>query len=208
MICLKKIKLIAATGNKNKLKEFSEIFSSYGFDVELRSAADCGVYEFPEEDESTFIGNAFIKAKHLYKNVEIDDYTVVLADDSGLMVDALGGAPGVFSARYAGENATDDDRINKLLKELDGVAEKDRTAAFVCSIAVILPDGTKLNTDGFLRGRIAFEKKGSNGFGYDPIMYVPEYDKHVAELSSEQKNEISHRGEALRLMADKLKNVF
>ena len=95
-----------------------------------------------------------------------------------------------------------------MLGELKTTEENDRTAAFVCSIAVILPDGTKLSTDGFLRGRIAFEKKGSNGFGYDPIMYVPEYDKTVAELSPEQKNEISHRGEALRLMADKLKNAF
>ena len=205
---MKKIKIIAATGNKNKLKEFREIFSAYGFDVEMKSAADCGIFEFPEETEKTFIGNAFIKAQYIYENAEIDDDTIVLADDSGLTVDALGGAPGVFSARYAGENSSGDERINKLLKELDGVAENDRTAAFVCSIAVILPDGTKLNTDGFLRGRIGFEKKGSNGFGYDPIVYVPEYDKMVAELSSEQKNEISHRGEALRLMADKLKNVF
>ena len=205
---MKKIKVIAATGNKNKLKEFGEIFSFFFFDVEMKSAADCGIFEFPEETEKTFIGNAFIKAQYIYDNVNKDSETIVLADDSGLTVDALDGAPGVFSARYAGEDATDDDRINKLLGELDGVAENDRTAAFVCSIAVILPDGTKLNTDGFLRGRIAFEKKGSNGFGYDPIMYVPEFDKTVAELSSEQKNEISHRGEALRLMADKLKNVF
>lgn len=205
---MKKIKLIAATGNKNKLKEFAEIFSAYGFDVEMKSAADCGIFEFPEETENTFIGNAFIKAQYLYDNVLIDENTVVLADDSGLMVDALGGAPGVFSARYAGENASDDDKINKLLSELSNVPEDKRTAAFVCSIAVILPDGTRLNSDGFLRGRISFEKAGSNGFGYDPIMYVPEYGKTTAELTAEEKNKISHRGEALRLMADKLKNVF
>ncbi|MBQ8164927.1 MAG: XTP/dITP diphosphatase [Clostridia bacterium] len=205
---MKKIKIIAATGNKNKLKEFGEIFSSYGFDVEMKSAAQCGVHDFPEETESTFIGNAFIKAQYMYDNVEIDENTVVLADDSGLSVDALDGAPGVFSARYAGEDATDDDRINKLLSELKNVPEEKRTAAFVCSIAVILPDGKKLNTDGYMKGRIAFEKKGENGFGYDPIMYIPEFNKTVAELSSDEKNKISHRGEALRIMADKIKNVF
>lgn len=205
---LKKIKIIAATGNKNKLKEFGEIFSSFGFNVEMKSAAECNVFEFPEETEETFIGNAFIKAQFLYENSDIDDSTVVLADDSGLVVDALNGAPGVYSARYAGADASDNDRINKILSELNDVPEEKRTASFVCSIAVILPDGSRLNTDGFMKGRIAFEKKGENGFGYDPIMYIPEYGKHVAELSSEEKNRISHRGEALRLMAEKLKNVF
>ncbi len=205
---MKNLTIIAATGNKNKLKEFKEIFESYGFAVEMKSAAECGICDFPEENENTFIGNALIKARFMHQNVIHSENTVVIADDSGLTVDALDGAPGVHTARYAGENASDDDKMNKLLSALEGIPDSERTAAFVCSIAAILPDGTEVCTDGYMKGRIAFVKKGTNGFGYDPIMYIPEYCMNVAELTSEQKNEISHRGKALRAMADKLNSIF
>lgn len=205
---MKKLTVVAATGNKNKLKEFKEILSVYGFDADIKSASDLGIHDFPEETEENFIGNALIKARFIFENIDVTDNTVVIADDSGLCVDALGGAPGVYSARYAGENASDDDRINKLLEELKDVADMDRTARFICSIATVLPDGRELCSDGFMHGIISREKHGQNGFGYDPVMYIPEFKCCVAELSADEKNKISHRGAALRKMADELKKIF
>jgi len=132
----------------------------------------------------------------------------VLADDSGLEVDFLNGAPGVYSARYAGEGASDSDNNRKLLKALEGVPEEKRTARFVCAIAVILEDGKVLTVRGTCEGRIGFEPAGTNGFGYDPLFYVPELGMTIAQMDSATKNSISHRGKALRLMAEQLKGLI
>ena len=133
------------------------------------------------------------------------DYPI-LADDSGICVEALGGAPGVRSARYAGDNATDEDRINKLLTELGD--NKNRRAKFVTSVAFIMPDGTEITAEGEVKGTITKEPKGENGFGYDPILWLPEYGKTSAELTMEEKNRISHRGKALERMKDALKEAL
>ena len=154
-----------------------------------------------EETGDTFVKNALIKARAV---AMVCDYPI-LADDSGICVEALGGAPGVRSARYAGDNATDEDRINKLLTELGD--NENRRAKFVTSVAFIMPDGTEITAEGEVKGTITKEPKGENGFGYDPIFYLPEFGKSSAEISPEQKNRISHRGKALRMMKDKIKEL-
>ena len=192
------MKIIAATNNKNKVREISEIFTPLGFEVISQSEA--GIDVEVEETGSTFEQNALIKARAVA--MLTDDY--VIADDSGLCVDALGGRPGVMSARYAGSGATDADRIEKLLGELNG--ETNRSAKFVCSIAFIYPDGRELVAMGEVKGHILDEPRGENGFGYDPVFFSDELSKTFAEATNEEKNSVSHRGRALAAMYEKIIN--
>ena len=187
-------KVIFATGNQGKMKEIREILGD--LDIELLSLKDAGIDADIVEDGKTFEENAQIKAK------TICDLTgeIVLADDSGLEVDYLDGAPGIYSARYMGEDTSYDIKNQAILDRLKGVPKEQRTARFVCAIAAVLPDGKTLVTRETIEGYIGECPAGENGFGYDPIFYVDEYHCSTAELTEEQKNEISHRGKALRSM--------
>lgn len=190
-------KIILASNNKNKIREISQILAPLGYEVisQREAGADFEV----EETGKTFAENAAIKARAVY------DYckTAVIADDSGLEVDFLNGAPGVYSHRYAGENATDADRNDKLLSELSGVPEEKRGAQFVCVICFIDENGREDFVKGVCRGMIGFEPKGENGFGYDPVFMCGE--KSFAELSAEEKNKISHRAKALDGLCELIK---
>ncbi len=192
------MKIFLATGNKHKIEEITAIFKNVK-NIEILSIKD-GI-DIPEvvEDGDTFEANSAKKA------LEIAKYTgmITIADDSGLCVDALNGAPGVYSARYAGENATDEDRYNKVLEEMKDVPEDKRTARFVSSICCILEDGTVITAEGYSEGKIAYEPHGTEGFGYDPI-FITDSGKSFAELTSEEKDAISHRGNALRILREKL----
>lgn len=194
-------KLIVATKNKGKMKEIEEILT--GLPYEVASMEDVGLSQDIDEYGSTFEENALIKAR------EIAEITgeMVIADDSGLEVDSLNGAPGIYSARYAGEGASDSDRNDKLLNELKDVPFEKRTARFVCVIAVVFPEGESFTVRGTCEGYIEFEPRGNHGFGYDPLFFMQEYHKTVAEMNSEEKNQISHRGNALRQMLKKLKEI-
>ncbi len=195
------MRIVVATRNKGKIKEIKEILNS--IDINAISMAERGIDIEVNEDGATFKENAFKKAKEI---MEICG-EVTLADDSGLEVDYLGGAPGVCSARYAGENATDNDRNRKLLKELEGVPLEKRSARFVCAIACVFPNGETIETQGECEGFIAIEPKGSNGFGYDPVFYVKDYDLMMAELDTGIKNRISHRAKALDNFKHKILEV-
>ena len=192
------MRIIAATNNKGKLREFGEILSPLGFEVV--SLHEAGIYAEVEETGSTFEENALIKARA----VSLLSNSPVIADDSGLCVDALEGRPGVRSARWAGEGATDAQRIDKLLSELEGV--EDRSARFVSAVAFIDTDGTAITAEGSVEGIILYKPVGNNGFGYDPVFFCTELQKSFAEVSDEQKNSVSHRGRALRAIAKMLKN--
>jgi len=186
------MKLVIATGNRNKILEIKEKFSETEH-LEILSLSD--FKNIPEiiEDADTFSGNAIKKAR------VIRDFTSLpsLADDSGLVIDALNGEPGVFSARYGGEGLTDRDRYLLVLDKMKGVPDYERSARFVCSIAIALPDGREFLSEGLCEGRIALVPCGDKGFGYDPIFYLPEYGRTMAELTLDIKNSISHRGKAL-----------
>lgn len=194
------MKIIAATKNQNKIREISEKFAPLGFEV--ISQSDAGIDIDVEETGDTFAKNALIKARAVA--MVCDDY--VLADDSGLCVDALGGRPGVFSARYAGEGAPDSAKIEKILGELEG--EENRTAKFVTNIAFIFPDGREIVTQGEVLGRILRESRGENGFGYDPIFFSDELSKTFAEATLEEKNTVSHRSRALSALYDEIKDLI
>lgn len=194
------MRVIAATGNMGKVREMSKIFGKLG--IEIISQRNAGIIAEIEESGSTFEENALIKAKAI---AMLCDYPVI-ADDSGLCVDALNGAPGIYSSRFAGEGASDDDRIKKLLSELEG--SENRCAKFVCAVAFILPNGREITAHGEVRGKILTEKCGENGFGYDPVFYCDELGKTFAQASDEEKNLISHRGRALTSLYEKLKAVL
>lgn len=192
-------RLIFATKNKNKMKEIREILDGKGY--EILSMEEAGIDIDVVEDGTTFEENALIKSR------AIRDYVkdaVVLADDSGLEVDYLGGAPGIYSARWQGEDTSYTIKNQILLNKLEGVPEDDRTARFVCAMAAAFPDGTDKVVRGTIEGIIGYESAGENGFGYDPIFFVPEYKCTTAEMTLQQKNEISHRGKALRMIAEYL----
>lgn len=191
------MKVIIASNNKGKIREFKEILTPLGY--EPVSMKEAGVDIEIVEDGETFSENAHIKAKTIYDLLK----TPVIADDSGLMVDFLDGAPGVYSARYAGENANDLDRINKVLSEMQNVEKPLRNAKFVCSLYFIKDDDTELCVNGECEGFIGYEPVGENGFGYDPIFMLDD-DTSMAMISAEKKNEISHRGKALRALAKAL----
>lgn len=191
------MKIILASNNKNKIFELKQILSPLGY--EIISQSEAGVNIEVEENGTTFEENSMIKAKAVY---EISKMSVI-ADDSGLEVDYLGKAPGVYSHRYAGENATDKDRCEKILNELNGISDEKRTARFVCVISYIDSNGNASVLRGECEGVIGREMKGDNGFGYDPIFMIG--DKSFAEISSEEKNKISHRANALKKLTEKLK---
>lgn len=193
-------KIIVATGNEGKMREIREILR--GKDIEFASLKDENLLDVEIiEDGKTFEENAIIKARTISKLTK----KMVLADDSGLEVDYLGGAPGVYSARYLGEDTSYTIKNNHIINELDGVEDAKRTARFVCVMACVFPDGKVVTARGVIEGRIGYEEKGDNGFGYDPIFYVPELGCTTAQLSADEKNRISHRGKALRAMYHELK---
>lgn len=189
---------IIATHNPGKVKEFKDILASKGYDV--KSLADIGFLEEIEETGHTFEENAVLKAEAVAKAVN----KMVIADDSGLSVDNLGGSPGVYSARYAGEQKDDMANINKVLQELKGIEKEQRTARFRCALAVSIPGEETKTVEGHVEGYIAEEPKGENGFGYDPIFIVKDKDKTMAELTSDEKNKISHRANALKKLSQLL----
>ena len=194
-------KLIFATGNAGKMKEIREILGRPG--LTILSQKEAGITSDAEENGTTFEANALIKARAVAAQTD----ALVLADDSGLEIDYLNGEPGVYSARYMGEDTSYEIKNQKLLDLLAGVSEKKRTARFVCVIAAVLPDGREFTTKGTIEGIIGYESRGEGGFGYDPIFFVPEFGCSTAELTMEQKNKISHRGKALRAMKEVLKEV-
>lgn len=183
--------LVIATKNQGKAREYREMLAPYN--VEVKTLADFPTPIKINENGTTFLENATIKAQTVMKELNLP----VMADDSGLMVDALNGQPGVHSARYAGDH---DDQANneKLLRELGDLPKEKRTAHFHTTIVALKPDGAKLITNGRVDGLILKSPRGENGFGYDPLFYVPKFGKAMAELTAEQKNSISHRGQALR----------
>ncbi len=170
---------------------------------EILSMKEAGIETDAVEDGKTYEENALIKARA----VAAAAGELVLADDSGLEIDYLGKEPGVYSARYLGEDTPYSIKNAELIRRLEGVPEEERTARFVCAIAAVLPDGREITVRAAIEGRIGYEEKGSNGFGYDPIFYVPEFGKTTAELTEEEKNQVSHRGKALRLMKEELKKL-
>ena len=188
-------KIIFATGNENKMKEIRMILADLG--TPILSMKEAGISVDVVEDGTTFEENALIKATEIAKEVE---NCIVLADDSGLEIDYLNKEPGIYSARYAGEHTSYDIKNNLLLERLAGVPDEKRTARFVCAVAAAFPDGSTEVVRGTIEGRIGYEIAGENGFGYDPIFYVPEYGCTTAEMDPETKNELSHRGNALRAM--------
>jgi XTP/dITP diphosphohydrolase len=191
-------KLVFATGNMDKLREIKQILAD--LDVEVLSMKEAGVNVDIVEDGKTFEENALIKARAVSKA----SGHLALADDSGLEVDALDKEPGIYSARYMGEDTSYDIKNNNIIERLAGVPDEERTARFVCAMAAVFPDGTEKTFVRTMEGRIGYEIAGANGFGYDPIFYLPEYGKTSAEISPEEKNEISHRGKALRALAEYL----
>lgn len=191
--------MIFATGNMGKLKEIKDILGDIG--EEIISMKDAGIDVDIEENGSTFEENAIIKAKAI---MELTGQ-IVLADDSGLEVDALNKEPGIYSARYMGVDTSYDIKNRNIIERLEGVEGDDRSARFVCAIAAAFPDGEVIVTRGTIEGIIAKEPAGENGFGFDPIVYVPEYGMTTGQMAPEQKNQISHRGKALMEMKKILK---
>jgi len=196
-------KIIFATGNQEKMKEIRQIME--GSPVEVLSMKEAGYTCDAEENGTTFTENAVIKASAIADAVRADGQeAIVLADDSGLEIDALNKEPGVYSARYMGEDTSYRIKNANLIARLDGVPVPQRTARFVCAIAAVLTDGTVYTVRETIEGYIGYEERGENGFGYDPIFMVPEYNCTTAELTMEQKNKISHRGKALAKMKEEL----
>lgn len=196
-------KIIVATGNENKMKEIRQIIRRD--DLQFVSLKDEGLQDIEIiEDGKTFEENAIIKAKTIAEITK----NIVIADDSGLEVDYLDKAPGVYSARYMGEDTPYSIKNNHIIELLKDAKGDERSARFVCVIACVMPDGETITTRGTIEGQIGYEEKGENGFGYDPIFYLPERGCTTAELPPEQKNEISHRGRALKAMYEKLEGVL
>lgn len=195
---LKTYRWIFATGNQDKVREIRQMLpwnvismKKAGIDLEI------------VEDGKTFAENALIKARALHaylKERGQEEKTIVMADDSGLEIDALNGEPGIYSARYLGHDTPYTVKNQNFLDRMKGVPEEKRTARYICAIATVLPDGEELQTEAALEGRIAYQSAGNNGFGFDPILYLPQYGKTSAEISVEEKNAISHRGKALQKM--------
>lgn len=195
-------RIIFATGNEGKMKEIRLLLEDLG--IEILSLKEAGIHLEIQEDGETFEENAIIKAKAVMKETG----ALVLADDSGLEVDYLNGEPGVYSARYLGEETSYRIKNQNLIDRLEGVPDKKRTARFVCVIAAAFPDGRILTARGTIEGMIGYEERGEGGFGYDPIFWLPEYNCSTAELSMEKKNEMSHRGKALRAIKKELRKAL
>lgn len=194
------IKIVLATNNSHKVSEFKSCFAQKGYDIEVLTIKEVGFSGEIIEDADSFEGNSYIKAKALC------DFTgmIAIADDSGLAVDALNGAPGVYSARYAGEEADDDKNIDKLLSELHKLGDAPRDAKFVCAICVCRPDGEVLHVRGESEGVIIDERKGDGKFGYDPVFLYPPMNKTFAEMDSLEKNSVSHRGRAIEKLLENI----
>ena len=188
--------IILASNNKDKVKEVKEILKGY----DIISMKEAGIDVDIEENGTTFEENALIKARAIMKLTG----QITMADDSGLEIDYLNKAPGVYSARFMGHDTSYDIKNKALIQKLEGVKGSDRSGRFVCAIAVCFPDGREIVKRGTMEGLIAEEIKGDNGFGYDPIVYLPEYGKTSGELAPEEKNKISHRGKALELIKKEL----
>lgn len=195
-------KIIFATGNEGKMKEIRLLLEDLG--VKILSLKEAGIHLEIQENGTTFEENAVIKARAVMEETG----TLVLADDSGLEIDYLNGEPGVYSARYLGEDTSYRIKNQNLIDRLRGVPEEKRTARFVCVIAAVFPDGRILTTRGTIEGIIGYEERGDGGFGYDPIFWLPEYGCSTAELSMEKKNELSHRGKALSAMKKELRKAL
>lgn len=194
-------RIVFATGNAGKMREIREIMA--GENAEVLSMKEAGIEVDVVEDGTTFEENAVIKAKAIAEHTD----AIVLADDSGLEVDYLDKAPGVYSARFMGEDTSYDIKNQAIIDKLDGVPKEQRTARFVCAIAAVLPDGQTLVTRQTMEGYIGYKAEGENGFGYDPIFMLDEYGCSSAAISREEKNAISHRGKALRAMKTLLKEA-
>ena len=196
-------RIVFATGNQDKMKEIRMILEDLG--IPVYSMKEVGVNIEIVEDGTSFEENAEIKARAVSRVLKND---IVLADDSGLEIDYLDKAPGIYSARFAGEDTSYDVKNRIFLDRLEGVPEEERTARFVCAVGAVFPDGTSKTVRGTIEGRIAHEILGENGFGYDPIFYVPEYGCTTGEMSPELKNKLSHRGIALRAMRKILEEKY
>lgn len=194
-------RLIFATGNQDKLREIRAIME--GLDYEILSMKEAGIDIEIEENGTTFAENALIKARAIHAVC----HELVLADDSGLEVDYMDRQPGVFSHRFGGEDTPYSIKNQMIMDNLAGVPEEERTARFVCAIAAVFPDGSELVREAAMEGIIGYKEAGKNGFGYDPIFFLPEFGCTSAELSPEDKNAISHRGKALRLMRKELESL-
>lgn len=195
-------RIVFATGNEGKMKEIRMILADLNLPV--ISMKEAGIQAEIVEDGKSFEENAKIKARAVQELCG----DIVLADDSGLEIDYLGGEPGIYSARYMGEDTSYRVKNANLIERLSGVPNEKRTARFVCAISAALPDGRVLGTRGTIEGIIGYEERGENGFGYDPIFYLPEYHCSTAELDPETKNKLSHRGKALQAMKEKLRSVL
>ena len=198
------MKIVFASGNRHKIEEFGAILKRHMPEIEVVSMKDAGIFDDIVEDGATFEENAMIKARAVSKYGYIG-----VADDSGLAVDALGGAPGIYSARYAGEHGNDKRNNQKLLSDMQGIEE--RGGAFVCAIACAFPKNMQIDdfcVRGECRGSVLCEEKGEGGFGYDPLFFVEKYGRTYAELSSNEKNEISHRAVATKCFAEQFSKVF
>ena len=194
-------RLVFATGNEGKMKEIRMILGD--MDYEILSMKEAGISADIVEDGKTFEENAEIKAKAISKLANC----LVLADDSGLEVDYMDKQPGIYSARWLGEDTSYDVKNQKIIENLQGVPDEKRTARFVCAVAAAFPDGRVITKRGTVEGIIGYEQRGENGFGYDPIFFLPEYGKTTAELDPMEKNKISHRGRALEQIKEELKKL-
>lgn len=203
---MKADKIIFATGNADKMREIQMIMADLGLGIQ--SMKEAGIDMEIAENGTTFEENAMIKASAIAQELKTRNVqAIVLADDSGLEIDYLDKAPGVYSARYMGEDTPYSVKNANLIKQLEGVPDEKRTARFVCVIAAVFPDGSSYTTRAAIEGRIGHEERGQNGFGYDPIFFLPEYGMYSAELAPEEKNRISHRGKALEEMKRVLKRA-
>ena len=190
--------IIFATGNEGKVKEINMILADG--QIQVHTMQEAGITIEIEENGNSFEENAMIKAKEVAKHTN----AIVLADDSGLEIDYLNGEPGIYSARYMGEDTSYRIKNQNLIDRLAGVPDEKRSARFVCVIAAVFPDGEVVTTRGVMEGMIGYQEAGENGFGYDPVFFLPEYDMTSAQLDAEKKNEISHRGKALRAMKQEI----
>lgn len=195
-------RIVFATGNEGKMKEIRLILADLG--MEILSMKEAGANPDICENGKTFGENAEIKARAVWEETG----GIVLADDSGLVVDYIGGEPGIYSARYMGEDTSYAVKNQVIIERLKGAQGNERSARFVCNIAAVLPDGSVLHTERTMEGLIAEEPAGDGGFGYDPILYIPEFGKTSAQLTIEEKNRISHRGKALEAMKEELRARF
>ena len=195
-------RIVFATGNEGKMKEIRLILADLG--MEILSMKEAGANPDICENGKTFVENAEIKARAVWEETG----GIVLADDSGLVVDYIGGEPGIYSARYMGEDTSYAVKNQVIIERLKGAQGNERSARFVCNIAAVLPDGSVLHTEKTMEGLIAEEPAGDGGFGYDPILYIPEFGKTSAQLTIEEKNRISHRGKALEAMKEELRARF